>query len=208
MKNLDSTYIYVDPLHQTLAIADDGSNYMAEVTGGTRAIQNDWEKFVFSGDLTGMKGVQDSLKRKKFTINGSINAENEGLNVKNISAGFGGMKITYDFQNARLTGSLDFEQDFSSVQITGHADFLTDAEGWLFIAGGSLTTPGFGQLNAGLGIGDYGNMSTLIAGESIKDRLLKEAYNKNLPPAFENGFSGFYFTALKTIQVYLIIRNG
>ncbi len=64
VKNLDSTYIYVDPLHQTLAIADDGSNYMAEVTGGTRALQNDWNKFVFSGDLTGMKGVQDSKKEK------------------------------------------------------------------------------------------------------------------------------------------------
>jgi hypothetical protein len=208
VKNLDSTYIYVDPLHQTLAIADDGSNYMAEVTGGTRALQNDWNKFVFSGDLTGMKGVEDSKKRKTFTINGSINAENEGLDVKNISADFGGMKITYDFPNARLTGSLDFEQDFASVQITGHADFLTDADGWLFIAGGSLTTPGFGQLNAGLGIGDYGNMTTLIDGQSIKDRLLKEAYNKNLPSAFQNGFSGFYFTALKTIPQLSVPETG
>lgn len=208
VKNLDSTYIYVDPLGQTLEIADDGSNYMAKITGGTRALQNDWDKFVFSGDLTGMKGVQDSKKRKTFTINGSINAENEGLDVKNISAGFGGMKITYDFPNARLTGSLDFEQDFSSVQITGHADFLTDADGWLFIAGGSLTTPGFGQLNAGLGIGDYGNMTTLIDGQSIKDRLLKEAYNKNLPTAFQNGFSGFYFTALKTIPQLSVPETG
>lgn len=208
VKNLDSTYIYVDPLHQTLAIADDGSNYMAEVTGGTRATSNDWKKFVFSGDLTGMKGVQDSKKRKTFTINGSINAENEGLDVKNISAGFGGMKITYDFVNDRLTGSLDFNQDFSSVKIDGHADFLTDKDGWLFIAGGSVTTPGFGQLKAGLGIGDYSNMDVTISNMAIRNILIQDAHNKNLPSAFQNGFSGFFFTGMKDIPYLSVPETG
>ena len=208
VKDLDSIYVYVDPFDQILPISEDKSNYMANVRGGTRALSNDWNKFVFSGDLMGMKGVQDSKKRKTFVINGSVNAENEGLDVKNISSSFGGMKITYDFEKARLTGSLDFQQDFSSIQITGHADFLTDADGWLFIAGGGLNTPGFGQLNAGMGIGDYSEMTTLIDGESIKDRLLKEAYNKNLPPAFQKGFSGFYFTALKTIPQLSVPKTG
>ncbi len=208
VKDLDSTYIYVDPLGQTLPIAENSSNYMAEITGGTKTIPGNWNKFVFSGDFVGMKGVEDSKKRKTFTINGSINAENEGLDVKNISADFGGMKITYDFKNSRLTGSLDFQQNFSSVQITGHADYLADSDGWLFIAGGSLTTPGFGKLNAGLGIGDYGNMNVLIAGNSIENRLLQEAYTKHLPDAFQSGFSGFFFTGMKSIPQLSIPETG
>ncbi|MEO1050818.1 MAG: hypothetical protein AAFX87_09330 [Bacteroidota bacterium] len=208
VKNLDSTYIYVDPLHQTLPISDDGSNWMAEVTGGSKVIPGNWNKFVFEADLMGMKGVEDSKRRKTFTINGSINAENEGLDVKNISASFSGMKVTYDFENSRLTGSLDFQQSFASVDITGHADFLTDTDGWLFIAGGSFTTPGFGKLSAGLGIGNYGNMNTLIAGNSIEYLLLQEARNKQLPDIFQNGFSGFFFTGMKTIPQLTLPKTG
>lgn len=201
-KDLDSTYVIVEPLHQKMNIAEDGSNKLVEITGDMHVEGSDWGFFVFSGDLEGMKGVEDSKKRKTFIVEGSINAEGEGMDVKNISADFGGMKITYDIQHARLTGELVFSQDFSSLSIEGKANFLTDRDGWYFIASGSITAPGFGNLQAGIGIGDYDDMRP-----EIQDQLLYAAYNKTLPDGFKNGFSGFFITGRKNIPQLTIPKQ-
>ncbi len=201
-KDNDSTYVIVEPLHQMMNIAKDGSNKLIEITGDMHVVNNDWDYFIFSGDLDGMKGVEDSKKRKTFKVEGDITAEGEGMDVKNISAEFGGMKITYDIQNARLIGKLEFEQDFSSVSIRGSANFITDKAGWIFYAGGSLTTPGFGELQAGIGIGDYSDMRP-----EITDFLLGSAYNKNLPDSFKDGFSGFFITGRKSIPQLTIPKK-
>ncbi len=104
--------------------------------------------------MTGFKGMQSNLT-KTFTVHGSITAENEGLGVKNISGDFGGMNLTYDIKNARLTGNMDIDRQLGALRIKGAANILVDASGWYFLTGGQLTAPGFGDMAAGMLIGDY-----------------------------------------------------
>ncbi len=195
-RTIGGAWLDVDPKGQKMPLGT-GVTSLSDIEGRMEVLPNinDWSKFTFSGNMTGFNGMQSNLK-KTFTVHGSITAENEGLGVKNISGDFGGMNLTYDIKNARLTGSMDIDRHMGTVRIKGAANILVDASGWYFLTGGQLTAPGFGDMAAGMLIGDYRAMAP-----DAVSILMQFAYDKRVPSAFRTGVSGFFFTGRKDVPI-------
>lgn len=189
-------WLEVDPKGQKMPLGT-GNTSLSDIEGRMEVQPNinDWSKFTFSGKMTGFNGMQSNLT-KTFTVHGSITADNESLGVKNISGDFGGMNLTYDIQNARLTGHMEIDKHLGAVRINGPADFVVDAGGWYFLIGGQLTAPGFGNMAAGMLIGDYREMAP-----DVVSKLMQFAYDKRVPTAFRTGISGFFFTGRKDVPI-------
>lgn len=189
-------WLEVDPKGQKMPLGT-GATSLSDIEGRMEVVPNlnDWSKFTFSGNMTGFNGMQSNLT-KTFTVHGSITAENEGLGVKNISGNFGGMNLTYDIKNARLTGSMDIDRQVGAVRIKGASNILVDASGWYFLMGGQLTSPGLGSMAAGMLIGDYPAMAP-----DAVSILMQFAYDKKVPSAFRTGISGFFFTGQKSVPI-------
>ena len=189
-------WLEVDPKGQKMPLGA-GATSLSDIEGRMEVQPNinDWSKFTFSGKMTGFNGMQSNLT-KTFTVHGSITADNESLGVKNIPGDFGGMNLTYDIKNARLTGSMDIDKQMGAVRIKGAANILVDASGWYFLTGGQLTAPGFGDMAAGMLIGDYRAMAP-----DVVSKLMQFAYDKRVPTAFRTGISGFFFTGRKDVPI-------
>jgi hypothetical protein len=202
-RTTSKTWIEVDPLGQSLPIGKTKTTFAA-VKGEMHVASstNDWSKFVFSGEMKGANGMQGDT-RKTFTIHGDITASGEGVDVKNIPSPFGNIAMTYDYPNGRMTGTLDIDQSFSGMHLEGTANLLVDGDGWYFLAGGDLTVSGFGNLKAGMLIGDYDVMPPDVA-----STLLQYAYDKHIPVSFQHGISGFFFTGRKNIPQLSIPDTG
>ena len=195
-RTLTSTWLEVDPKGQKMPLGT-GNTSLAEIEGKMQVMPNisDWSEFTFSGNMTGYKGMESDV-RKTFTVHGSITADNESLGVTNIPTPFGSLQITYDIQHARLTGYLDIDKQIGALSMKGAANFLVDASGWYFLAGGHLTTPGLGDIAAGMLIGDYHQMAP-----GVVQTLMQFAYDKTIPSSFQNGISGFFLTGQKNVPV-------
>ncbi|HEY8512315.1 MAG TPA: hypothetical protein VIL31_10170, partial [Cyclobacteriaceae bacterium] len=195
-RTLNAAWIDVDPKGQTLPLGNAGTS-LANVEGKMEADMTaaKWKNFRFSGELKGFKGMTGDV-RKTFTVHGSITADNESLNVKNIPTPFGGMNLTYDLKNSRLTGDMQLKQSIGPMSLNGMANITIDGSGWHFISGGQISMPGLGGMSAGMLIGDYDHMPQAVA-----DKLMQFAYDKRVPPSFANGISGFFFTGEKDLPV-------
>jgi hypothetical protein len=193
---LSSAWLEVDPKGQVMPLGT-GQTSLSNIEGKMVVDPNinDWSNFTFSGDMTGFKGMQSDI-RKTFTVHGSITADNEKLGVKNIPSPFGGMSVTYDIQNARLSGNLNLDQQVGAMRINGACNFVVDGSGWYFLLGGQLTAPGFGNMAAGMLIGDYHQMAP-----DVVQKLMQFAYDKNVPASFQSGISGFFFTGQKDVPI-------
>lgn len=188
-RTVNDAWIEVDPKGQNLPLGGAGTS-LANVEGKMEADMSAaaWKNFWFSGELQGFKGMTGDT-RKTFTVHGSITADDESLNVKNIPTPFGGMNLTYDLKKSRLTGDMQLKQSIGPMSLNGMANITIDPSGWHFISGGQLSMPGLGGMAAGMLIGDYDHMPPEVA-----DKLMQFAYNKEVPPSFANGISGFFFT--------------
>ncbi|MFN2380095.1 MAG: hypothetical protein ABR519_07785 [Bacteroidales bacterium] len=195
-RTINGAWVEVDPTGQKMPLGS-GVTSLKDIEGRMEVLSNinDWSKFTFSGYLDGFTGMQSGLK-KSFTVHGSITADNESLEVTNIPTPFGGMELTYDIQNARLTGSIDIDKQWGALHIKGASNIMVDEAGWYFLMAGELTAPGFGNMAAGMLIGDYRVMKP-----DVVQTLMQFAYNKNVPSAFTTGVSGFFFTGRKDVPV-------
>mgnify|MGYP003513155536 FL=1 len=195
-KTTQAAWIQVDPENQKMPLGS-GNTSLANIKGKMEAdmSKDQWKNFTFSGDMIGFTGVQGDT-RKTFVVTGSINAVNQNMKVKNISADFAGIQFTYDIAKSRFTGSLEIDQSIGPLSAKGTAALVVDPGGWYFIAGAQLQTPGLGQFSAGILFGDYNTMP----GE-VSQKLMQYAYNKNLPQSFQKGISGFFFTGMKTLPI-------
>lgn len=195
-KTTTAAWIQVDPENQKLPLGG-GNTSLANIKGKMEADMSGglWKNFTFSGEMQGFKGMQGDT-RKTFVVTGSINAANEKIEVKNIPSGFGNIGLTYDVANSRFTGNLQLDKNIGPLAIAGTANLLVDPGGWYFLAGGKVQTPGIGEMSAGLLIGDYNSMPGDVSGT-----LMQFAYDKHVPPSFQNGISGFFFTGMKTLPV-------
>ncbi len=195
-KTTQAAWIQVDPENQKLPLGG-GNTSLANIKGKMEAEMSAgvWKNFVFSGSMQGFKGMEGDT-RKTFTVTGSINANNEKVEVKNIPSGFGNIGLTYDIANSRFTGNLQLDKKIGPLSMAGTASLLVDPGGWYFLAGGKLNTPGLGEMSAGLLIGDYNSMPG-----NVSTQLMQYAYDKNVPPSFKNGIGGFFFTGMKTLPV-------
>lgn len=193
-RTVDAAWIAVDPKGQSLPLGSAGTS-LANVEGKMEVdlSASVWKNFRFGGELKGFKGLAGDT-RKTFTVHGSITADNESLDVKNIPTPFGGMNLTYDLKNSRLTGDMQLKQSIGPLSMNGMANITIDASGWHFISGGQLSMPGLGGMAAGMLIGDYDHMPAHVA-----DKVMQFAYNKEVPPSFVNGISGFFFTGEKDL---------
>ncbi len=195
-KTINSAWLEVDPKGQKMPLGS-GQTSLANIEGKMEVLPNinDWSNFTFSGDMTGFKGMQSNI-RKTFIVHGSITADNESLGVTNIPTPFGAMALTYDIQHARLTGSIDIDKQVGAIHMKGAANILVDAAGWYFLMGGQLTTPGLGNMAAGMLLGDYHQMAP-----EVVQTLMQFAYDKTVPSSFTSGISGFFFTGQKDVPV-------
>ncbi|MBZ0266737.1 hypothetical protein K8I85_01145, partial [bacterium] len=195
--------IDVDPLGQTLPIGG-SSTWLSSVTGEMHVDPsvNDWRKFVFSGDMEGVNGMTGDT-RKTFTIHGDITADGQKATVKNMPTPFGNMAMTYDYPNGRMTGDLQIDQSYGPVKLHGVANLLVDGSGWYILSGGDATMPGFGNLQAGILIGDYPVMP-----QAVSATLMQFAYDKHVPPGFQNGISGFFVTGRKDLPQFSVPDGG
>jgi len=195
-KTINAAWIQVDPENQKLPLGGSNSS-LANIKGKMVANMGEglWNNFIFSGEMQGFKGMQGDT-RKTFIVTGSINANNEKIEVKNIPSGFGNIGLTYDIANSRFTGNLQLDKTMGPLSIAGTANLLVDPGGWYFLAGGKVQSPGLGQFSAGLLLGDYNSMPA-----GVSTTLMQYAYDKNVPPSFKNGISGFFFTGMKELPV-------
>jgi len=194
----DSTSIWVETNpKQTLPIGGN-STYLANVTGSMKVTGDEWTNFTFAGDMTGTKGVTDDRKRMEFIVKGEISASGQELGVKNIDTPFGNMSWTYEFENSRLIGTLEFHTDVSGVHIDGQAESLVDPDGWYIIAGGKMQLPGLGPAQAAILVGDYPRMT-----QNVRDIFAASSYKKGLPASFETKISGFLFSGAIAIPVII-----
>jgi hypothetical protein len=163
---------------------------LENVTCRTKANQNDWDLFVFEGDLTGASGVSDDAnKHMKFTVHGEIKGQHDGFKADGISYNFNGLQIIY--QNGRMLGSLNMVNvPLGSSLVNGTANMLMDKDGWAFYSScnaSNVPAPEPCTLNMGLLIGDY---PTVLP--EMKNTVLKYAVKKEMPPTFNKGLKGFY----------------
>ncbi len=187
-------YVEVNPLDQILSVGD-GVITLTDVKGKMKIKNNDWDYFSFDGVMTGAVGVEGQ-QRLAFTIKGDIEANSQQVSLKNIDTPFGGMNITYDFKNGRMTGHLQINKNMGGISVNGAANLLVDAQGYYLIVGGNASVPGIGTVQAG---GMFGNYPA-ISGDA-KKTLMQFSYDKNLPPTFANGIGGFFITGMKTFPV-------
>jgi len=194
---VDSTSIWVEqsPL-QTLPIG--GSAYLGNVNGSMRVQNGSWTNFSFSGDMLGTKGVEEGKNRMTFVVEGEIKASGQELGIKNMDTPFGDMSWTYEFENSRLIGNLEFSIDVSSTHIDGQAETLVDPSGWYLIAGGKMKLPGLGPAQAAILVGDYPLMP-----QSVRDIFAECSYKKGLPESFEAQISGFLFSGSIAIPIII-----
>lgn len=187
-------YVEVKPLGQVLPIGD-GVISLTDVKGKMEVKNNDWEFFHFDGIMTGAVGVEGQ-QRLAFTIHGAIDANSQQVSLKNVNTPFGGMTITYDFKNGRMTGNLQIDKNMGGIGVNGAANLLVDAQGYYIILGGSALVPGIGTIQAGAMFGNYPS----ISGDA-KNTLMQFAYNKNVPATFANGIGGFFITGTKMFPI-------
>ncbi len=195
-RTTQDAWIQVEPENQKLPLGGNNTS-LADIKGKMQAniSAGNWNYFTFSGAMQGFKGMQGDA-RKTFTVTGSINASDQKIEVKNIPSGFGNIGLTYDIAHSRFTGNLQLDKQIGAMYMAGTANLLVDTHGWYFLAGGKLSTPGLGDMSAGMLIGDYSSMPT-----DVSTTLMQFAYDKEVPPSFKNGISGFFFTGMKTLPV-------
>jgi TANFOR domain-containing protein len=193
-RKVSDIYIDVKPAGQILPIGD-GVISLTDVKGKMEVKNSDWDYFRFNGIMTGAGGVEGQ-QRLAFTIYGDIEANSQEVSLKNINTPFGGMNITYDFKNGRMTGDLNINKNMGGVGVNGTANLLVDAQGYFIIVGGNVSAPGIGTLQAGAMFGKYPS----ISGET-KNRLMQYSYDKNVPATFSNGIGGFFITGMKTFPI-------
>ena len=195
---VDSTSIWVERLPlQNLPIGGNAT-YLANVSGSMRVQNKNWSDFTFSGDLSGTKGVDESNNRMTFTVKGEIAASGQELGIKNMETPFGDMSWTYEFENSRLIGNLEFSINVSGTHIDGQAETLVDPSGWYLIAGGKMKLPGLGPAQAAILVGDYPLMP-----QSVRDIFAECSYKKGLPESFEAQISGFLFSGAIAIPIII-----
>lgn len=187
-KTPDKAYVKVEPAHQIMPLGNEGTTELADIIGEMKVIDDEWDNFRFSGEMKGFTGIEGNL-RKKFVVVGSVNADDEKIEVSDIESPFGNIKFVYKIKNARFMGFLKINMEYSECKIDGTAQFIVDANGWYFLAGAAVTVPAFGDIEAGILIGDYINMP-----DSVKSTILKYAYNQSLPEGFDKKISGFFIT--------------
>ncbi len=195
---IDSTSIWVETEPKQSLPIGGNSTYLANVTGSMKVSGDEWTNFRFAGDMTGTKGVTDDHKRMEFIVKGEISASGQEMGIKNIDTPFGNMSWTYEFENSRLIGTLEFHQDVGGVHIDGQAESLVDPDGWYIIAGGKMQLPGLGPAQAAILVGDYPRMT-----QSVRDRFAASSYKKGLPASFETKISGFLFSGAIAIPVII-----
>ena len=184
---------------QPQSIAYSAKSKLADVTGKMLVKNGDWDNFRFSGKQVGAPGVGTSNPQiLDFVVKGDVCAEGQAIGVKNVSipGGFSGISLLYDYEHSRLTGSMEFNAPFSGVQVQGMANVVFDNDGWYFLAGGKLTSPGMGTLSAGIMFGDYNSFPG-----DMQSKLMQFAYNKNIPCDFQKGVHGFFITGMKTLPL-------
>ena len=93
-----------------------------------------WKELRFKGNLVGMEGIDDDPKNDlTFLVKGAVDLDEGEINVTALSTPFGSLKMSYDFEKARLIGNLELKNCFfAAVNILeANLSLLVDKEGFL-----------------------------------------------------------------------------
>jgi hypothetical protein len=165
-----------------------GASYFDGIAGAMRYEGSDWANLWLDGDL---KGTEGASGRIHFVVKGEIVADGQKIGVTNVPTPFGSVALTYDYQEHRLLGSLDFSEGkkIGGALVKGMAEVCIDKIGWYFLAGGHLTLEGLGGEVAMI----FGNYPMT---DHIRDRFNEfswvYAHKGTLPPTFPTTIKGMY----------------
>lgn len=164
---------------------------------------NDWTTLKFSGNLiegtpgSGKKYVKES-NVMDFEVYGEIQANSDKLEVGETTP-FGDFKMSYDFANSRLIGTLHCTQKSlgDNLSLEG-ADFemCFEPAGWYLLGSGKLNTgtflvEGMGIFNAGFLLGKH---EVTQAMNNVVTKYSRSNTACIYLDANKSTFSGFFFT--------------
>lgn len=175
------------------------NSLLEHVTCRTKANQDDWDLFVFEGDLAGVPGLAaNSNRHMVFTVHGEIKASQDEFKAEGINANFDGIDITY--QNGRLIGNLTLNNvPLGTAIVSGSANLLLDKDGWAFYSNcraSGVPAPDPCTLNMGILIGDYPAVTS-----EMKSVVLQYAVKKGMPETFNQGLHGFYLIGGRELPI-------
>ncbi len=164
---------------------------------------SDWTTLKFSGNLIEGKTASDKKYLKEsnildFEVYGEIQANSKKLELgENLE--FGAFKMSYDFANSRLNGTLHCSKKYlgDNFSLEGaDLEMCFDPGGWYLLGSGKLNTGTF--LTEGLGIFNAGFLLGMHAISPEMNSTVTKYSKTNTACLYLNknstNFSGFFFT--------------
>ena len=93
-----------------------------------------WNELAFKGNLLNMGGIPDGPENElSFIVKGAVALDQGKISMSQLSTPFGDMNMSYDFEHARLVGSMDLaNNNFGAVNIVNaQLGLLVDKDGFL-----------------------------------------------------------------------------
>ncbi|MCO6482163.1 MAG: carboxypeptidase regulatory-like domain-containing protein [Flavobacteriales bacterium] len=116
------------------AIAFGGDKMMLLNSGRQTMGSSQWEELSFKGNLVNMEGIADAPENElSFTVKGAVSLQDGKIGMDQLATPFGNMAMSYDFEHARLVGSLGLHNNmFGAVNIVdAQLGLLVDKGGFL-----------------------------------------------------------------------------
>ena len=183
--------IKINGEHQTIQLGDP-NNVMRVLQGKADAniAAGDWGKFSFDARLEGFKGIGEGDSEMTFVVDGAIKATNQDISVTGIETPLGDIKLTYNFKEQSLFGSMHVNNlGIGAVEVQqGDFQILMDRKGYYFLLGATVKVPIVQEIGMAILVGDYPEFN-----EVMRTTFESYSYNHNIPKGFEDGFSGFLF---------------
>ena len=177
--------------HQIIQLGDP-DNRMVVLQGSAEAdLQaQSWGNFEFDARLEGFKGIDESDNEMSFVVHGDISATDQDISITDISTPLGGIQMIYNFKEQSLFGSLHVQHlGIGALEVVkGDFQILMDRKGYYFLLGADVRVPIVNTIGMALLVGDYPEFNGVM-----RDKFESYSYNHNIPPGFEDGFSGFLF---------------
>ncbi len=161
-----------------------------------------WGKFSFDARMEGFKGIgggKNPDKEMTFVVEGDITATDQDISITDINTPLGGLQLIYNFKEQSLFGAMHVnEMDVGALAIkSGDFQILLDRKGYYFLLGAQVKVPIVETIGMALLIGDYPEFTPVM-----RSTFENYSYNHNIPPGFENGFSGFLFNGKWEYEIF------
>ncbi len=119
--------------------SDNGRIIVSAITGKMTVSNGAWSIFTFDGDMPEEMGFRGNNKRMSFAAENHLSVRNSTIQLKNVESPFGDLTMTYDIQNFRLLGQLNYTGDMEAMQVNADIEFAVDQYGYYFLSAARMT---------------------------------------------------------------------